>query len=1137
MKYTFKEQQGFDIVQKNLVYCEIHKRWYVEYPWAMDRSSLPKNEKVAYQWLLSLERRLKKNPELADDFCQQIKDMLDRGAAIILSEEELKSWNKDYHYLPLLGVKGKKKWLRVVFDAARRMNGYPSMNDCLHKGPDRFMNNLLAVLLGFRNGRVAAAADLSKFHNQVHLIKEDVHMQRFLWRGMQTDEPPKTYAVAVNNFGVKPANVIATSALHKSADCFANTYPIASAELKSQTYVDDELVAAPDDTTLREKTSQMDEICAHAAMPNKGWVYSGDSDAAEVSIADETNTPEGNVLGTIWIPNIDAFGFHVILKLLTADGEVSVSSLDHLKEIWQYLLLTGRVLLSNVSRIFDPIGLLVAVLLEAKLLMREFWCTKDAGWDVVVPPDQADRWLAFLSSLLLLKDVKFERSLWPTEEVIGLPILIIFSDGAALAFGASAYIRWELKEGGFWSRLIMAKCRIAPKNIISIPRMELNGAVIGNRIRNFIMKETNLEFSKVYQLVDSSTVLGYVQKECGVFRPYEGVRVAEIQSSNKFVDGTLVGWAWVAGTDNPSDWCTKPRTVAEVRDSSFWVSGPEFLKLDESAWPIKLTYKKNNLEGEMKVPRHIKCFLVHVQHDDFLGRVVNRSSTWSKAVRVLAWILRYVHCLFVRRMGPLSADELAQAKTSLIKYSQRQMLPDLLKAAVGKGKFRKLCPKIDGEGVWRVGSRMRVVPFTLDAQLPALLPYDHRVTLLLMLKAHNHCHLRQDGTVARFRCLGFWSVRCGNLAKRIVDKCVTCRELDHRTLQQQMGDIPEERLKDPSAWAYCQLDLFGPLSCRGDVNPRTTKKTWGVVIEDMNSGAVHLDIVQDYSASAVILSLRRFGSLRGWPGVINSDPGSQLESAGGRLETWWSEMGVSLQTFGGTKNFKWNLSPADSPWRQGKVERRIAIVKRCLVLAIGDSRVTPVELQTVLMEIANICNERPIGVSKPRADGSYALITPNQLLLGRSKNILPDDTQIVETLPMRARYRIVHEITSKFWKRWSAEVSPSLVVRQKWHENTRNLRVGDLVKICEPSKLKAKYKLGVIDAVTVSSDGNVRSATVRYVLLHKNSKGDDTVRTVRVSRSVQRLILILPVEEQESPLVIKDDGVVNVCSSSVKAGV
>ena len=38
------------------------------------------------------------------------------------------------------------KWLRVVFDAARRLKGFPCINDCVLKGPDRFINNLLAVL-------------------------------------------------------------------------------------------------------------------------------------------------------------------------------------------------------------------------------------------------------------------------------------------------------------------------------------------------------------------------------------------------------------------------------------------------------------------------------------------------------------------------------------------------------------------------------------------------------------------------------------------------------------------------------------------------------------------------------------------------------------------------------------------------------------------------------------------------------------------------------------------------------------------------------------------------------------------------------------------------------------------------------
>ena len=106
------------------------------------------------------------------------------------------------------------------------------------------------------------------------------------------------------------------------------------------------------------------------------------------------------------------------------------------------------------------------------------------------------------------------------------------------------------------------------------------------------------------------------------------------------------------------------------------------------------------------------------------------------------------------------------------------------------------------------------------------------------------------------------------------------------------------------AWGYCQLDLFGPFSCRGDVNPRRTKKTWAVVIEDANSGAVHLDIVQDYSTQAVLMTLCCFGVLRGWPGVICSDPGSQLEAASGKLENWWLTMGDALRSQGSSKNFR-----------------------------------------------------------------------------------------------------------------------------------------------------------------------------------------------------------------------------------------
>ena len=198
-------------------------------------------------------------------------------------------------------------------------------------------------------------------------------------------------------------------------------------------------------------------------------------------------------------------------------------------------------------------------------------------------------------------------------------------------------------------------------------------------------------------------------------------------------------------------------------------------------------------------------------------------------------------------------------------------------------------------------------------------------------------------------------------------------------------------------------------------------------------------------------------------------------------------------------------------------------MKKLLRLSVGDSILTPLELQTTFFEIANICNERPLGLSKPREDGSYVIITPNQLMLGRSTNIIPDDTNIAENLPVAARYQLVKHVSDAFWHRWCMYVSPALVVRQKWHEKSRNLKVGDLVMICDSSKVKSKYKLGIVDQLNESKDGVVRSTTVRYCNVQSNPKGEDKVTIIRVTRSVQRLVLIMPVEEMSQPVDVQDN--------------
>jgi hypothetical protein len=569
---------------------------------------------------------------------------------------------------------------------------------------------------------------------------------------------------------------------------------------------------------------------------------------------------------------------------------------------------------------------------------------------------------------------------------------------------------------------------------------------------------------------------------------------------------------------------------------------------------------------------------------DVLGRLLDRVSDWKRLLRVLSWILRLGDrrddelvsadddvtsggdntaseegvCdgeivsgtedelvtsggekVVSRRDKPdfLLAEELERARTTIIKYAQKDMDVELSAGAEkGTGRYRKLDPSRDEKGVWRVGSRLKnFVPFTRDNKMPVILPPKHRLTLLVMRDAHQFTHAGHDGSLSRFHMNGFWTVRAGHLAKSVKNRCVPCRKVGGEVLSQVMGEVSQDRFADLKPWAYCQVDLFGPFTCRGDANSRASKKTWGIVVEDVNSGGVHLDVVANYSADAVIMSMRRFGSLRGWPSTIHSDPGSQLVSASGMLVSWWNEMQNPLQTFAGSESgtkqgFKWEISPADSPWRQGKAERRIGIVKRLVKLSIGDTRLTSLELQTALMDIANQCNERPLGGVLPREDGTFEVVTPNQLLTGRSGRFLPDDSAIVGNLPMTARYRAVSHVATSFWQRWCAFVGPSLVTRQKWHQKSRNTVVGDLVMIADTNKIKNKYKLGIVVATNIGGDGHVRSANVRYFV----RKGvADVWRSEEVTRSVQRLVLILPVEEQTEALVVREEEVeVQVCKAS-----
>ncbi len=93
-----------------------------------------------------------------------MKDMVDRQVARKLTPEELKEWKGPMFYIAHLAVinpRSNSTPVRIVFNSSQSHHGV-SLNFCLAKGPDAYINNLIGILLRRREEYVAFVGDLKK---------------------------------------------------------------------------------------------------------------------------------------------------------------------------------------------------------------------------------------------------------------------------------------------------------------------------------------------------------------------------------------------------------------------------------------------------------------------------------------------------------------------------------------------------------------------------------------------------------------------------------------------------------------------------------------------------------------------------------------------------------------------------------------------------------------------------------------------------------------------------------------------------------------------------------------------------------------------------------------------------------------
>ena len=97
----------------------------------------------------------------------------------------------------------------------------------------------------------------------------------------------------------------------------------------------------------------------------------------------------------------------------------------------------------------------------------------------------------------------------PTNQEINHQ-LHVFVDASTIALSAVAYIRTQKQEEIFQTSFLLGKCKVAPIKQFSVPKLELEAAVLGTRLRTLIETEMTLKFEKVYWWTDSRVVLDWI---------------------------------------------------------------------------------------------------------------------------------------------------------------------------------------------------------------------------------------------------------------------------------------------------------------------------------------------------------------------------------------------------------------------------------------------------------------------------------------------------------------------------------------------------------------------------------------------------------------------------------------------------
>lgn len=952
--------------------------------------------------------------------------------------------------------------LRVVFDASAKDSTGISLNDRLLKGP-KLQKEVPELIALFRLFPVALSSDLKMMFRQILISPSDRKNQHIFWRP-SSEAPIGEFELNTVTYGLKSSPYLAQRVLRQLVNDEGSEYPLASSALINNIFMDDIVAGADSEEQALELYRELNALLSKGGFFPRKWRSSAAAVLEKIPAEDcelplvlrDAQESGFKILGLEWHPEIDCFSYSI---------QASFSAP------------TKRSVLSQIARIYDPSGWLCPIVFWAKNFIQQLW-QSGLDWDSPLPTELEQCWSAFCSQLSFISRVSIPR-LIPVKDCLSQ--LVGFSDASSKGYAAVIYVICTTAEN-VSVHLLTAKSRVSPLKTTTIPRLELNAALLLSRLLSsiqLIVKKMDIQSTRLF--TDSTIVLAWLRTPPHLLKPYEANRVVEILDNT-----SITMWSHVSTELNSADCASRGMLPAELVDHEMWWQGPQFLQTPPDGWP-----ELPSEDLPMEIPGLKQPFQSLVSNHDESSAIVDdclsRCSSFPRFIRIMAYVLRFGSIRdqesTPRPIGP-SVGELREATLCCVKLIQRKHFSAEIKSLEDGNQCSRslaaLAPFLDTRGLLRVGGRLRHSPLSYDAKHPLLLPSKDQFTLLLCEDVHKITGHAGPTAMLAFLQRQYWIMAARNLVRKCIIRCTRCYRFKASPVQGIMADLPPSRFSQIRPFLQVGVDFCGPITIRESMRRKAvTSKAYICVFVCLSVKAVHIELVSDLSTAAFLAALDRFTARRGLASDIYSDCGTNFQGASNEIRSFLRDADTDVAFHLTRQQVKWHFNPPAAPNFGGIWEAAVKSTKHHLLRIVGNHKLTFEEMTTVLTRIEAILNSRPLcsNLTDPNDGNDY--LSPGHFIIGQPLLALPEPDLTNLPVPRLARWQLMKQCTQEFWSRWRNDYLQTLTKRSKWTQPGAHLEIGDLVLVLGFKTSPLDWPLGRIEQLITGRDGIARIAKVR----------------------------------------------------------